>query len=54
MSSEEFPNRRRAIQTQRGRKRQKIDGTLQRLWTSPRLGPPPSGCKACRGQATQG
>ena len=42
MSSEEFPNRRRAIKAQRGRKRHKVGGTLQRFWASPRIGPPRS------------
>ncbi len=54
MSSEEFPNRRRPIPTQRGRKRQKLGGTLQRS-----LGVPPYRSavkrhKARRSQATQG
>ena len=42
MSSEESPDRRRAIPTQRGRKRQKLGGTLQRFWASHRIGPPRS------------
>jgi hypothetical protein len=42
MSSEESPDRRRAIRTQRGRKRQKLGGTLQRFRASPRIGPPRS------------
>ena len=41
MSIEEFPRRGPAIQTQRGRKTRKIGGTLQRIWTSHRIGPPP-------------
>ncbi len=41
MSSEERRDRRRAIQTQPGRKRQKLGGTLQRFWASHRIGPPP-------------
>ena len=40
MSSEESPDRSRAIATQRGRKRQKLGGTLQRFWASHRIGPP--------------
>ena len=43
MSIEESPRLRRAIQTQRGRKPRKIGGTLQRGWTSHRIGPPPPG-----------
>jgi len=35
MMSEEYPDRRRAIPTQRGRKRHKLSGTLQRIWASP-------------------
>ena len=31
---------RRTIQTQRGRKTQKLGGTLQRFWASHRIGPP--------------
>ena len=42
MSSEESPNRRPAIRTQLGRKRQKLGGTLERLCASPRIGPPRS------------
>jgi hypothetical protein len=42
MMSEESPDRRRAIPIQRGRKRHKLGGTLQRLWASPRIGPPRS------------
>src|SRR5260370_26872142 len=40
MSSEDSPDRRRVIPTQRGRKRQKLGGTLQRFWASHRIGPP--------------
>lgn len=40
MTSEESPDRGRAIPTQRGRKRQKLGGTLQRFWASHRIGPP--------------
>ena len=40
MSSEDSPDRRRAIPAQRGRKRQKLGGTLQRFWASHRNGPP--------------
>ena len=36
MSIEESPHRRRAIQTQRGRKTRKLGGTLQRFWASHR------------------
>ncbi len=43
MSLEEFPRRGPSIQTQRGRKTRKIGGTLQRIWTSHRIGPPPPG-----------
>jgi hypothetical protein len=42
LSSEPSPDRRQAIRTQRGRKRQKLGGTLQRFWASPRIGPPRS------------
>jgi hypothetical protein len=42
MKSEEYPDRRRTIPSQRGRKRHKLGGTLQRLWASPQIGPPPS------------
>jgi hypothetical protein len=35
MSSEESPDGRRAIWTQRGRKRHKLGGTLKRLWAPP-------------------
>ncbi len=39
MFIEQSAERRRAIQTQRGRKTQKLGGTLQRLWASRRIGP---------------
>jgi hypothetical protein len=42
MSTDESPSRRRAIPTQRGRKRQKLGGALQRFWACPRIGPPRS------------
>jgi hypothetical protein len=42
MSSEESPNRRPAIQTQLGRKRQRRHGTLERFCATPRIGPPRS------------
>ena len=41
MGAEESLGRRRVVQTQRGRKRQKLGGTLQRVWASRRIGPPP-------------
>jgi len=39
MSSQQSAERRRAIQTQRGRKTQKLGGTHQRFWTSRGIGP---------------
>jgi hypothetical protein len=42
MSTDESPSRRRAIPTQRGRKRQKLGGALQRFWACPGIGPPRS------------
>ena len=40
MSSEKHQDRRPAIQSQRGRKRQKLGGTLQRIWSSAPIGAP--------------
>ncbi len=54
MSSEEFPNRRPAIQTQRGRKRHKLGGTLQPLWASPRIGPPRSDTRPAAARQPKG
>ena len=54
MSSEEPPNRRPAIQTQLGRKRQKLGGTLQRLWASPRIGPPRSDIRPAAARQPKG
>jgi hypothetical protein len=42
MSTDESSSRRRAIATQRGRKRQKLGGALQRFRACPRIGPPRS------------
>jgi len=53
MSIEESPHRRRAIQTQRGRKTRKLGGTLQRFWAPRRIGAAVRH-KASHGQATQG
>ena len=54
MSSEKFQNRRPAIQTQRGRKRHKLGGTLQRLWESPRIGPPQSDTRPAAARQSKG
>jgi hypothetical protein len=54
MSSEEFPKRRPAIQTQRGRKRHKLGGTLQRIWASPRIGPPRSDTRPAAARQSKG
>ena len=54
MSSEEYPDRRRAIPTQRGRKRHKLGGTLQRFWTSPRIGPPRSDTRPAAARQPKG
>jgi hypothetical protein len=42
LKSEESPDQRQAIPTERGRKRQMLGGTLQRCWASPQIGPPRS------------
>ena len=54
MSTEESPSRRRAIPTQRGRKRQKLGGALQRFLGVPPYRSAAERHKASRGQATQG
>ena len=53
MSIKESPRLRRAIQTQRGRKTRKIGGTLQRVWTSHRIGPPPPGPPSRGGESAR-
>jgi hypothetical protein len=42
MGIEQSASRRRAIQTQRGRKTRKLGGTHQRFWASHQIGPPAS------------
>jgi len=54
MRSEESPNRRAAIPTQRGRKRQKLGGTLQRFWAPPRIGPPRSDTRPAAARQPKG
>ncbi len=55
MSCDENPDRRRAIPNQRGQKRQKRGGTLQRYCASPPIGPPwsdtrPAGARQPKGE----
>ncbi len=54
MSCEEHPDQRRSIQSQRGRKRQKLGGTLQRLCASPRIGPPLSDTRPAAARQLKG
>jgi hypothetical protein len=54
MSSEEFPDRRGPIQTQRGRKRHKLGGALHRIWPSPRIGPPRSDIRPAAARQPKG
>ena len=54
MSSEQSPDRRRAIPTQRGRKRQKLGGTLQRFWAYHRIGPPRSDTRPAAARQPKG
>jgi hypothetical protein len=54
MSSQESPDRCRAIPTQRGRKRHNLGGTLQRLWPSPRIGPPRSDTRPAAARQPKG
>ena len=54
MSSEKLPNRRPAIQTQRGRKRRKLGGSLQPLWASARVGLPQSDTRPAVARQSKG
>ncbi len=54
MSSEKLPNPCPAIQTQRGRKRRKLSGTLQPLWASPRVGRPGSDTRPAAARQSKG
>jgi hypothetical protein len=54
MTSEECPNRRPAIQTQRGRKRHKLGGTLRRIWASSPIGPPRSDTRPATARQPKG
>ena len=54
MKSEESPVRRRASQTQRGRKRHKLGGRLQRFSASPRIGPPRSDTRPAAARQPKG
>jgi hypothetical protein len=54
MSSEKLPNRRPTIQTQCGRKRRKLGGTLQPLWASPRVGRPRSDTRPAAARQSKG
>jgi hypothetical protein len=54
MSSEKLSNRRPAIQTQRGRKRRKLGGTVQPLWASPGVGRPRSDTRLAAARQSKG
>jgi hypothetical protein len=54
MSSEKFPNRSPAIQTQRGRKRRKVGGALQPVLASPRVGQPGSDARPTAARQSNG
>jgi hypothetical protein len=54
MSSEKLPDRRPAIQTQRGRKRRKLGGALQPLWAPHRVGQPASDTRPAAARQSKG
>ena len=54
MSSEKLPDRRPAMQRQRGRKRRRLGGALQPLWASPRVGRPGSDTRPAAARQSKG